>query len=307
MKKLILACCAIVVIGGCLMLGGWAAGGQLYASYYNGALHPISESIRDIAYGMRNQWQYHSWVDEHGWHSGWFDDHLDNWIDDTVDHAVDDALDDFNTDWVDDWLDTRHEAIQLFDLPKASLDTIRDLDLTFKSGTSSSFTIESGADYGLEGDFSIVSNEFDNEKWELEITCNSDEVTLILPESVSSYGDIEIASRLDALVYIAVPLRASKIELHAESGSIDADLLSARELDLSVSDGLLYAYLDGHAQNYHIEAKSNYSPATLNDEELVGPNSGVSRYDNRKSVSNPINELEIHVNGGGTAELHTME
>ena len=307
MKKLILACCAIVVIGGCLMLGGWAAGGQLYGSYYNGALHPISESIRDIAYGMRNQWQYHSWVDEHGWHSGWFDDHLDNWIDDTVDHAVDDALDDFNTDWVDDWLDTRHEAIQSFDLPKASLDTIRDLDLTFKSGTSSSFTIESGADYGLEGDFSIVSNEFDNEKWELEITCNSDEVTLILPESVSSYGDIEITSRLDALVYISTPLRASKIELYAESGSIDTELLSAPELDLSVSDGLLHAYLDGNAQNYLIEAKSNYGPATLNDEELVGPNSGVSRYDNRKSVSNPINELEIHVNGGGTAELHTME
>lgn len=132
-------------------------------------------------------------------------------------------------------------------------------------------------------------------------------MTLILPESVSSYGDIEIASRLDASIDIAVPLRASKIELHAESGSIDADLLSARELDLSVNDGLLYAYLDGHAQNYHIEAKSNYGPATLNDEELVGPNSGVSRYDNRKSVSNPINELEIHVNGGGTAELHTME
>ena len=141
----------------------------------------------------------------------------------------------------------------------------------------------------------------------LEITCNGDEVTLILPESVSNYDDIEITSRLDASIDIAIPLRASKIDLYAESGSIDTDLLSARELDLSVSDGLLYAYLDGNAQNYHIEAKSNYGPATLNDEELVGPSTGVSRYDNRKSVSNPINELEIHVNGGGTAELYTME
>ena len=36
---------------------------------------------------------------------------------------------------------------------RPSLDTIRELELTCKSGTGSRFTIESGADYGLEGDF----------------------------------------------------------------------------------------------------------------------------------------------------------
>lgn len=307
MKKLILACCAIMVIGGCLMLGGWAAGGQLYGSYYNGALHPVSESIRDIAYGLQNEWQYHAWVDEHGWHSGWFDDSLDDWIDDTVNHAVDDALDSIDTGWVDDWLDTRHHAINSFDLPKASLDTIRDLELTLKSGTGSYFVIDSGTDYGLEGDFSVTSSEFSNGKWELEVACNGDAVTLTLPDSASSYDNIEITSRLDASVDIAVPLRASKIELYTESGSIDAELLSARELELTVCDGLLYAYLDGNPQSYHIEGKTNYGPATLNGEELVGPSSGISRYDNRKSVNNPLNELEIHVTGGGTAELHTTE
>ena len=84
-------------------------------------------------------------------------------------------------------------------------------------------------------------------------------------------------------------------------------MLSARELDLSVDGGLLYACLDGNAQNHHIEAQSNSDFATLNDEELVGPNAGVLRYDNRKSVNNPINGLEIRVNGGETVELYTME
>lgn len=303
MKKLVLACCAVLAVGCCMMVGGWAAGGQLYGSYYNGVLHPISESIRDIAYGIQNRWHYHSWMDEHGWHSGWFADDFSDRVEDVVNQKLDAALSEFETDWSQ----AETGTLPPFSLPKASLDNIRELELTCKSGTGSNFTIESGTDYGLEGDFSIITNEFDHEKWELEITCNGDEVTLTLPESVANYDDIEITSRLDASIDIAIPLRASKIDLYAESGSIDADLLSARELDLSVTDGLLYAYLDGNAQNYHIEAQSNYGPATLNEEELVGPNSGVSRYDNRKSVSNPINELEIHVGGGGTAELYTME
>ena len=303
MKKLVLACCAVLAVGCCMMVGGWAAGGQLYGSYYNGMLHPVTESLHDISDFLSGHLHYHTWWSDDDWHSGWFADDFSDRVEDVVNQKVDAALSEFETDWSQ----AETGTLPPFSLPKASLDNIRELELTCKSGTGSRFTIESGMDYGLEGDFSIVTNEFDHEKWELEITCNGDEVTLILPESISNYDDIEITSRLDASIDIAIPLRASKIDLYAESGSIDADLLSARELDLSVSDGLLYAYLDGNAQNYHIEAKSNYGPATLNDEELVGPSTGVSRYDNRKSVSNPINELEIHVNGGGTAELYTME
>ena len=41
MKKLILACCALFVLGGGLAAGGWAAGGELYSSYYSGAFHSL--------------------------------------------------------------------------------------------------------------------------------------------------------------------------------------------------------------------------------------------------------------------------
>lgn len=305
MKKLVLACCAVVVIGGCMALGGWAAGGQLYGSYYDGALHPVSETIRHATHFVRDNISYRTWWEDGVRHSGWFtDDEFSDRIENAVNDSVDKALEEFDKDWSN----TEAGTLPPFSLPKAALDDIRELELTCKSGTGNSFTIESGADFNLEGDFSIVSNEFDGDTWELEVTCNGDEVTVILPESVSDYDDIEITSRLDASIDISLPLYASKIKLYAESGSIDAELLSAPELDLAVNDGLLYAYLSGQPDLYRIDAKTNYGPATLNGKELVGPDSGVTRYNNRKSVTSPLyEELEITVSGGGSVELHTME
>ena len=206
MKKLVLACCAVLAVGCCMMVGGWAAGGQLYGSYYNGMLHPVTESLHDISDFLSGRLHYHTWWSDDDWHSGWFADDFSDRVEDVVNQKVDAALDRLDTDWSQ----AETGTLPPFSLPKASLDNIRELELTCKSGTGSRFTIESGIDYGLEGDFSIVTNEFDHEKWELEITCNGDEVTLILPESVSNYDDIEITSRLDASIDIAIPLRASK-------------------------------------------------------------------------------------------------
>ena len=85
MKKLVLACCAVVVIGGCMALGGWAAGGQLYGSYYDGALHPVSETIRDASRFVRDNIFYHTWWEDGIRHSEWFtsDDFSDR-IEDVV-------------------------------------------------------------------------------------------------------------------------------------------------------------------------------------------------------------------------------
>ena len=93
MKKLVLACCAVVVIGSCMALGGWAAGGQLYGSYYNGALHPVSETLRDATHFVRDNISYHTWWEDGVWHSGWFDDEeFADRIEDAVNDSVDTAL-----------------------------------------------------------------------------------------------------------------------------------------------------------------------------------------------------------------------
>ena len=63
MKKLVIACCMVLTIGGCMMAGGWAAGGQLYGSYYGGQLHPVSETVRDATVLVSGLLQYRSWWD----------------------------------------------------------------------------------------------------------------------------------------------------------------------------------------------------------------------------------------------------
>ena len=83
MKKLILACCALFVLGGGLAAGGWAAGGELYSSYYSGAFHSLRETLHIP--------HWREWWDEDGVrHSGFFHGALDE-IQDEVRGHIDNA------------------------------------------------------------------------------------------------------------------------------------------------------------------------------------------------------------------------
>ena len=291
MKKLIIACCAVLAIGCGMMAGGWAAGGQLYGSYYDGELHPVSETVRD-AVRVFDRLHFHTWWDGDGW----------------IDDIVDDTLDDIDTGWVDSWLEQRQETIDTpYTIPTVSVDQIETLELTFRSGTGSNFSIKSGEDYGLEGDFFFVSSDVNEHTWELEVAANGEEVVLTLPESQPSFDSITIKSQLGACIDIDAELHASEIEISAENGTLDAELLSSPELSLSVRDGDLYAYIDYVPESYRIEAKTNYGPFFLNDIELVGPSTERTHYDNRKDIPHPLYELDVTVTGGGTAELYTLE
>ena len=290
MKKLIIACCAVLAIGCGMMAGGWAAGGQLYGSYYDGELHPVSETDRD-AVRVFGRLHFHSWWDGDGW----------------IDDIVDDTLDDIDTGWVDSWLEQRYAAINTpYTIPTVSVDQIETLELTFRSGTGSNFSIKSGEDYGLEGDFFFVSSDVNEHTWELEVAANGEEVVLTLPESQPSFDSITIKSQLGACIDIDAELHASEIEISAENGTLDAELLSAGSLDLSVSDGFLFAFIDHGAGEYHIDGKTNYGPFLLNDTELIGPGVGETRYDNRRDIQNPLYELDVKVAGSGRIGLSTL-
>ena len=290
MKKLIIACCAVLAIGCGMMAGGWAAGGQLYGSYYDGELHPVSETVRD-AVRVFDRLHFHTWWDGDGW----------------IDDIVDDTLDDIDTGWVDSWLEQRYAAINTpYTIPTVSVDQIETLELTFRSGTGSNFSIKSGEDYGLEGDFFFVSSDVNEHTWELEVAANGEEVVLTLPESQPSFDSITIKSQLGACIDIDAELHASEIEISAENGTLDAELLSAGSLDLSVSDGFLFAFIDHGAGEYHIDGKTNYGPFLLNDTELIGPGAGETRYDNRRDIQNPLYELDVKVAGSGRIGLSTL-
>ena len=290
MKKLIIACCAVLAIGCGMMAGGWAAGGQLYGSYYDGELHPVSETVRD-AVRVFDRLHFHTWWDGDGW----------------IDDIVDDTLDDIDTGWVDSWLEQRYAAINTpYTIPTVSVDQIETLELTFRSGTGSNFSIKSGEDYGLEGDFFFVSSDVNEHTWELEVAANGEEVVLTLPESQPSFDSITIKSQLGACIDIDAELHASEIEISAENGTLDAELLSAGSLDLSVSDGFLFAFIDHGAGEYHIDGKTNYGPFLLNDTELIGPGVRETRYDNRRDIQNPLYELDVKVAGNGRIGLSTL-
>ena len=290
MKKLIIACCAVLAIGCGMMAGGWAAGGQLYGSYYDGELHPVSETVPDAVRGF-DRLHFHTWWDGDGW----------------IDDIVDDTLDDIDTGWVDSWLEQRYAAINTpYTIPTVSVDQIETLELTFRSGTGSNFSIKSGEDYGLEGDFFFVSSDVNEHTWELEVAANGEEVVLTLPESQPSFDSITIKSQLGACIDIDAELHASEIEISAENGTLDAELLSAGSLDLSVSDGFLFAFIDHGAGEYHIDGKTNYGPFLLNDTELIGPGVGETRYDNRRDIQNPLYELDVKVAGSGRIGLSTL-
>ena len=125
MKKLIIACAAVLVLGLGLTTVGHVLGGQFYSVYYNGALHPFSDAAQN------------------------FSDKFVN-ISDHIVTADDDDDSDFDTDWVQDYLETRKASMKDYDLPMQALDHITDIELTLKGGD---FEIGAGSDFALEGDF----------------------------------------------------------------------------------------------------------------------------------------------------------
>ena len=129
MKKLIIACCAVLAIGCGMMAGGWAAGGQLYGSYYDGELHPVSETVRDASRALDGL-RFRAWWDG----DGRLSDQIEEFADNIADEAVNDALDDIDTDWVDGWLEKRQEVINAtYTIHTVSIDQIETLKLDRKS------------------------------------------------------------------------------------------------------------------------------------------------------------------------------
>ena len=290
MKKLIIACCAVLAIGCGMMAGGWAAGGQLYGSYYDGELHPVSETVRD-AVRVFDRLHFHTWWDGDGW----------------IDDIADDTLDDIDTAWVDSWLEQRQETIDTpYTIPMANIDQIQNLDLTFRSGAGNTATITSGDNYTLDGDFFVTASALNGRTWELEVVANEGGVTLTLPADQQSYRSIAVHIPDGVALDIQSTLSAAEIEIDAEAGTVDAEMLSAGSLDLSVSDGFLFAFIDHAAAEYHIEGKTSQGPFLLNDTELIGPGVRETRYDNRRDIQNPLYELDVKVAGSGRIGLSTL-
>lgn len=284
MKKLVLACCAVLVIGGGMMAGGWAAGGQLYGSYYDGALHPVSESIRDASRAL-DELRFDIWQDA----DGWFED------------GTGEAPDEYDTDWVDGWLETRQDALDAPDIPRQSLDAIHGLDLTLSGGD---IAIETGGDFALSGEYIVSGSEYGDGVWELTLFAGTDGAVITLPDQIGSYQKIDLTVT-DASVTAYEPLMCVDMDITVAGGTLDADLLGAGSVDMHVGAGTVRAYLDGSADEYHIQGKASMGSVQLNGQELFGGALGTHRFNNRETAADAPRALNLEV-GAGTIELDTV-
>ena len=282
MKKLIIACSAVLVLGLGLTAAGHLLGGQLYSVYYHGALHPFSEAARH------------------------FSDKLEDVSKDSYVSPDDEIDSDFDTGWVQDYLETRRNAIESYSLPKQSLDHITSIDLTLKGGD---FEIYSGSDFSLQGDFSVVESKIGNHKWSLEIWANRDTVELVLPPCRElRYKDIDIACRQSANLSVFTSLDADDIKISGENGTVSTLDLNADEIELYTNNGSITARLNGNEPLYRVQARTNGGPVKLNDKVLVQADESATRdvvYDNCAEEA-PL-EVQATVSGSGQISLTSAD
>lgn len=273
MKKLIIACAAVLVLGLGLTTVGHVLGGQFYSVYYNGALHPFSDAAQNFSDKFVN-----------------ISDHLVT--------ADEDDDSDFDTDWVQDYLDQRQDQLDDYTLPVQKIDDIQNIELTFKGGD---FEIYSGSDFSLQGDFSVVESKIGNHKWSLEIWANSGTVELVLPPCRElRYEDIDIFCRQSANLAITTSIDADDIKISGENGTVSTRELVADEIELYAGNGSITAELGDKEAAYHVQARTNGGPVKLNGKVLAQADESATRdvvYDNRAEEA-PL-EVQATVSGSG--------
>lgn len=281
MKKLIIACAAVLVLGLGLTTVGHVLGGQFYSVYYNGALHPFSDAAQNFSDKFVN-----------------ISDHLVT--------ADDDDDSDFDTDWVQDYLDQRQDQLDDYTLPVQKIDDIQNIELTFKGGD---FEIYSGSDFSLQGDFSVTESKFGNHKWSLEIWANSGTVELVLPPCRElRYEDIDILCRQSANLAITTSIDADDIKISGENGTVSTQELVADEIELYTGNGSITAELGDKEAAYHVQARTNGGPVKLNGKVLAQADESATRdvvYDNRAEEA-PL-EVQATVSGSGQISLTSAD
>ena len=328
MKKLVFACCAVVVIGSCMALGGWAAGGQLYGSYYNGALHPVSETLRDATHFVRDNISYHTWWEDGVWHSGWFDDdEFADRIEDAVNDRVDTALAEFDKDRSNDWDAAIGNGIQI---PR-DIDVISALNLDFSGDCDNNGTINIVSDtasFDVSG-ADIESSTIDGSTWSLALTPNGSEQCVIYVPYTLSYSRIFLnvggqtvdiagsgaftADQLEIQIADGT-LRAEKLQsdnfnIHVQDGKFYADQLKIGQmstdgtLDLTVDTGsvtatLVGAYEDASALSYQVDTAGG--AILLDGVNIAGGDTDASHASQKGESGSPLLRASV---GSGTVDL----
>lgn len=276
MKRLVKICTALLAIGLMLCIGGAAAGGVLYSSWWDGQVHPWGESISRGSALLGNLSRRLSHTIGRGlfWQHGgrWFDDwSWDDW-DDWDDRDGWDDWDDVPEGLV--WRQWRDETGEhsgwfypddpIFDswsgrVPHtdSSLGSITDPDTIFQQaeclvlnlgdfGGRDKYTITTGDAFSITGSGSEGMESFMDEDhvWYVGAmqhpSVSGDiDVTITLPADLS-LSEIEINA--GASLVTIDDLKADEISLNAGAASVRIQSMTARECSMVI--GISDVYID---------------------------------------------------------------
>ncbi len=249
MKKLVIACLLVGLVGCALKIGGAAMGGELYSVYYDGRLHSAREAAKDGADYLRG-----------------------------AARELPDRTEDFFDGWADDYTVRRRNAVDdaLYrtanNLPSVSVDWIDGLDLRLTGGT---FRIEGGGDFDVSDPSAITRSEYADGEWRLRLSSAGDEpVAITLPAKDVRYDEIFISAH-DCGLTVDAALEAEEFALALVGATADISSVGSPDIDLNVSDGTLLASLTGRAEDFHVEAKTSGGAILFNGEVLAGGTSGI--------------------------------
>ena len=151
--------------------------------------------------------------------------------------------------------------------------------MTLKGGN---FTIENGSDFAVSASANFGDTQVNGIRWTASLWANDEPVTITLPDN-ASYLQVHISCDHQANVTISDRLRAETIELSAGNGTLIAGELDANNITRAATDGRLSALLPEPADQYHVQAGTNWGTVTMNGTPLVQINedgSGTAQYDN---------------------------
>ncbi|MGI6181563.1 MAG: hypothetical protein ACOYIE_05740 [Agathobaculum sp.] len=251
MKKLVIFCLIVLLIGGGLAAGGLAAGGELYGTYYNGALHPVRETLHDADRWWHGGVHWREWVDIDGeYHAGWFEDV-------PADGHPLDGLD-----------------------PLAAFPTVRDsepvseLDIRLTGGA---YRIVEGEQFSIAGAASLRTNELSDGEWKLRAEAQSEqqEVMITLPAEGNFFEEVFLSAH-DCTLQIEPAIEAEEFNLTVQN-STAAGQTSANDIDLTAAQGTITLVIQNPYSDYQIEAKANDGNILLNGTAIAGTDAGAVR------------------------------
>lgn len=278
MKKLITICLILFALGCGMGIAGAFAGGELYGSYYDGALHSVRESLWDagefIDSHVRDGLRFREWRDDGGYHSGWF-------FDDDDDRSFS----------VVGW-----DKVYVPDIDDVPAPDIRKLELSFDGGD---YRIVEGDEFDCSGAI-VRKSEMHGGTWELSLRRkNSTETTITLPEMAFDKLECNIGA---ASLTIDIPLAVEKAEFNIGAGELFLnEPLDAAKIEVECGLGNASLQLTGQESDYGYEVAASMGSVTLNGNELAGGLAGTYR-----SSSGGSRKLELNV-GAGTIDVTTQD